>query len=141
MYTHPLFSGLVQDESGRIVDTVVINGEANYVVDDAGFHRHIPSIDVDRQVFSHLVDQMKGHEDIIVEQASKMLNQDNLFSRAVLINQLKNLDKQFDTLIETGIPESSRQYLGMMGFKITINHHGEVLNVEQPGQIIPPEEE
>ncbi len=141
MYTHPLFSGLILDENGKNVDTVTINGEAFYVVDDSGFHRHVPSIDVDRQVFSQLVDQMKGHEDMIIDQAAKMLDQDNLFSRAVLMNQLQNMDKQFDTLIETGIPESSRQYLGMMGFRITINLHGEVINVEQPGRIIPPEEE
>jgi hypothetical protein len=28
-----------------------------------------------------------------------------------------------------------RAYLGMMGFKIIINFHGEVLRVEQPGAI------
>lgn len=141
MYTHPLFSGLIKDETGKTVDTVTINSEAFYVVDDTGFLRHIPSIDVDRQVFSFLVEQMKGHEDIIIDQAAKMLDQDNLFSRAVLVNQLQNIDKQFDLLIETGIPETTRQYLGMMGFNITINLHGDVLNVEQPGQISPPEEE
>ncbi len=141
MYTHPLFSGLILDEAGKTVDTVSINGEPFYVVDDAGFHRHIPALEVDRQVFTYLVDQMHGHEDIIIEQAAKMLDQDNIFSRAVLMNQLQNMDKQFESLTETGIPKSSRQYLGMMGFKVTINYHGEVLNVEQPGSTLPPEEE
>ena len=32
-------------------------------------------------------------------------------------------------------PEDVRAYLGMMGFKIIINMHGEVLKVEQPGAI------
>lgn len=140
MYLHPLFSGLIIDENGKTVQTVSINDEPFYVVDDSGFHRHIPAIDVDRQVFNMLMDQIRGHEDVIIEQAAKMLDQDNIFSRAILMNQVKNMDKQFDSLIETGIPESTRQYLGMMGFKVTINIHGEVLNVEQPGQIEPPDE-
>ncbi len=141
MYTHPLFSGLIIDEYGKPVDTVSVSGEPFYVVDDFGFRRHIPSIDVDKQVFSALMEQIRGHEDVIIEQASKMLDQDNLFSRAILLNQLQNMDKQFDSLVESGIPESTRQYLGMMGFKVTINIHGEVLNVDQPGQLPPPEEE
>jgi hypothetical protein len=140
MYTHPLFSGLINDEYGKPVQTVSINGEPFYVVDDSGFHRHIPALDVDKQVFNTLMEQIRGHEDVIIEQASKMLDQDNLFSRAILMNQLQNMDKQFDSLIETGIPESTRQYLGMMGFKVTINLHGEVIDVEQPGQILPPDE-
>jgi hypothetical protein len=141
MYTHPLFSGLIIDEYGKPVETVSINGEPFYVVDDTGFHRHIPAHDVDKQVFNTLMEQIRGHEDVIIEQASKMLDQDNLFSRAILLNQLQNMDKQFDSMTETGIPESTRQYLGMMGFKVTINLHGEVINVEQPGQILPPDEE
>ncbi len=52
MYTHPLFSGLILDEYGHIVDTVSINDEPFYVVDDAGFRRHIPAADVDKQVFN-----------------------------------------------------------------------------------------
>lgn len=141
MYSHPLFSGLIMDEAGHTVETVSINGEPFYVVDDAGFRRHIPAHDVDKQVFNHLMEQIRGHEDIIIEQAAKMLDQDNIFSRAILLNQLQNMDKQFESMTETGIPESSRQYLGMMGFRVTINIHGEVIDVEQPGQIIPPEDE
>jgi hypothetical protein len=33
----------------------------------------------------------------------------------------------------TGIPEEVRAYLGMMGFRIRINLHGEVLEIDQPG--------
>jgi hypothetical protein len=38
-------------------------------------------------------------------------------------------------LFEVGIPEESRAYLGMIGFRITINVHGDVVNIEQPGVI------
>jgi hypothetical protein len=141
MYTHALFSGLVFDENENPVETVSIGGDPFYVVNDAGFHRHIPAIDVDKQIFSYLAEQIRGNEDVVIDQATKMMGQDDIFARAILMNQLQNIDKQFDALASTGIPETGRQYLGMMGFRVTINLHGEVLKIEQPGQIIPPEEE
>jgi len=36
-------------------------------------------------------------------------------------------------LMQMGIPDDMRAYLGMIGFKIVINVHGEVVRVEQPG--------
>ena len=74
---------------------------------------------------------------MISEQAAKMLGQDDIFSVAMLAQQLKQMKDQFDMIIQTGIPEESRAYLGMLGFKIRINYHGEVLEVEQPGMIDP----
>jgi hypothetical protein len=52
---------------------------------------------------------------------------------AIIQNQLKNIAQQFETLLQTGIPEDGRTYLGMMGFKIVVNVHGEVVKVDQPG--------
>ncbi|MCK6539728.1 MAG: hypothetical protein L6Q26_06685 [Anaerolineales bacterium] len=103
------------------------------MVNDAGFRRHIPSEQVDRQVLKQIADLMKGSEGIISEQTAKMLGQEDVFTKAAIEQQLKNIDKQFDQLMKTGIPEDARAYLGMMGFKVIINVHGEVLNVDQPG--------
>jgi hypothetical protein len=64
-----------------------------------------------------------------------MLGQDDIFSKAMIEQQLKNIDKQFDALMQAGIPEEGRAYLGMLGFKVVINVHGEVIRVEQPGAI------
>jgi hypothetical protein len=61
-----------------------------------------------------------------------MIGQDDIFSRAIIMNQLKNLDKQFENLMSTGIPEEGRAYLGMMGFRVVINIHGEVVRFDQP---------
>ena len=72
---------------------------------------------------------------MIAEQAAKMLGQDDPFSKAMLEKQLKNIDQQLDSVLDTGIPEEGRAYMGMMGFRIRINVHGEVLAVEQPGSI------
>jgi hypothetical protein len=129
----PLFAGLVIDESGRAAETAYVGDEPCYVVDDNGFRRHIPSEQVDRQVLAHIADLMKGSEDLISEQTAKMLGQEDVFTKAAIEQQLKNMDKQFDQLMQVGIPEDMRAYLGMTGFKIIINLHGEVIKVEQPG--------
>jgi hypothetical protein len=128
-----IFAGLVFDDNQRPVSVSYVGGEPCYVVDDAGFHRHIPSEQVDRQVFQFMGNQIQGHEDVLSEQTAKMLGQDDIFSRAMIQNQLKNIDQQFEALLETGIPENGRAYLGMMGFQIIINMHGEVVEVKQPG--------
>ena len=135
MPAKPLFTGLVYDDNDQVVEITTVGTESCYVVDDAGFKRHIPSEQVDRQVLNKFRELIEGHEEIIGEQALKMLGQDDIFSRAIYIEQLKNLDKQFDQLLETGYPEEIRTYMGMTGFKVIINHHGEVLEVEQPGLI------
>jgi len=133
MPRQPLFAGLVLDEFGNIAETALIGDEPCYVVDDAGFRRHIPSEQVDRQVLGQIAELMKGSEEYLSEQTAKMLGQEDIFSKAMIEQQLKNIDKQFDQLMQVGIPEDMRAYLGMTGFKIIINVHGEVIRVEQPG--------
>ncbi|HDD56195.1 MAG: hypothetical protein DRI65_00710 [Chloroflexota bacterium] len=135
MSSKPLFAGLVFDENDQLVETTTIGDESCYVVDDYGFRRHIPSEQVDRQVLNLLGEQIEGHEEVLSEQAAKMLGQDDIFSRAIFLEQFKNIDRQFDQLIQEGLPEEGRAYMGMTGFKIIINHHGDVLEVEQPGLI------
>jgi hypothetical protein len=135
MPKQPIFAGLVIDEADRPVDVAYVGDEPCYVVDDQGFRRHIPSEQVDRQIFEAMMEQVRGHEDLITDQTAKMLGQDDIFSRALIANQLKNMDQQFEALLQTGIPENGRAYLGMMGFRVVINVHGEVVRVDQPGAI------
>ena len=137
MTSQAVFAGLITDEYDQAVEVVNIGDEPCYVVNDAGFRRHIPSEQVDRQVFESMVEMIAGHEEVISEQAAKMLGQDDIFSMALIASQLKNIDQQFDNLIQRGIPEEARAYMGMMGFRIRINVHGEVLEIEQPGAIDP----
>ena len=135
MPRQPLFAGLVFDELGNPAESALVGDEPCYVVDDAGFRCHIPSENVDRQVLTELADLMKGSEEFISEQTAKMLGQEDVFTKAAIQQQLKNLDKQFDQVLQAGIPEDMRAYLGMMGFKIIIDVHGEVLKIEQAGAI------
>jgi hypothetical protein len=135
MPRQPLFAGLVFDEFNHPAESAMVGDEPHYVVDDAGFRRHIPSAQVDRQVLDQMAEMMKGSEDLLSEQAAKMLGQEDVFTVAAIQQQLKNMDKQFDQLLQAGLPEDMRAYLGMMGFKIIINVHGEVIKMEQPGTI------
>lgn len=133
MPRQPLFAGLVLDEFGNIAESALVGDEPCYVVNDYGFRRHIPAEQVDKQVLGQIAELMKGSEGLISEQTAKMLGQEDVFTKAAIEQQLKNIDKQFDQLIQAGIPEDMRAYMGMMGFKIIINLHGDVIKIDQPG--------
>jgi hypothetical protein len=132
-----VFEGLIVDENDNLVEVAYVGEDACYVINDAGFHRHIDAEYVDRQVLTYLKESIDGHENIISEEAAKFLGQDDIFSIAAITNQIKNIDKQMGILLNTGIPEEARSYLGMIGFRIRINIHGEVIEIEQPGMIEP----
>ena len=45
-----------------------------------------------------------------------------------------------DKLLQQGLPRGVRQWLGMLGFRIIVNHHGEIVEMSQP-EIIDPDEQ
>jgi hypothetical protein len=140
MPKQPVFAGLIFDENGNPAETAFVGDDPCYVVNDAGFRRHIPAEQVDLQVLKAMQEMIQGNEDLLSEQAAKMLGQDDPFSRAMIETQLKQMDQQFERLMETGIPEETRAYIGMTGFRITIDVHGEIINIEQPGMVDPGDE-
>ena len=133
MTRQSLFAGLIFAELDRPAGTAYVGDEPCYVLDDAGFRRHIPSEQVDRQVLDQIKALIQGNEDLLSEQTAKMIGSEDPFSKAIIANQLKNIDQQFEQLFQLGIPEDMRAYLGMTGFKVVIDYHGQVLRVEQPG--------
>jgi hypothetical protein len=130
-----LFHGLVFDESDHPLEVGQIGAEPAYVINDSGFRRHIPSEQIDRHVLDEMKKLIEGNENLISEQAAKMMGAEDLFSKAMIENQLKNIDRQFDLLFEVGIPEDMRAYLGMIGFKVIVDYHGEVVEVRQAGAV------
>ncbi len=141
MLKKAVFEGLVFDEYGNPVETGWIGSEPCYIVDDQGFRRHIAAEEIDRQVWKLFQSQIEGNEDLLSEKAAQMMGQDDIFTMAAIQNQLKNMDEHFDMLAEVGIPEESRAYLGMMGFRIIISIHGDVIEIVQPGGVGGPDEE
>lgn len=112
---------------------VHIGGEAFYVVDDDGFRRHVESEHVDRQVLREFAHMIEGHEEIISEGAMRMLGQEDIFTKAMIERSLSQMEDNFDQILQSGLPEQARMSLGMMGFRVVIDVHGEVVRVDQPG--------
>lgn len=125
-----LFAGLVYDENDNLVETTVVGQETFYVVDDDGFLRHVESEHVDRQVLHVFVEQLHENKDLAIEQALRMIGQDDLLTKAALDAQMRNVS--VDQILEQGIPEQARQMMGMVGFRVVINVHGELVRLDQP---------
>jgi hypothetical protein len=71
----------------------------------------------------------------------KMLGQEDIFTKAAIESSLKNIDAQFDILLAQGLPDEVRAWLGLSGFRVIVDVHGNVVRVEQPaGPEEPPEE-
>ncbi len=141
MSRRALFEGLVVDTEGQPVGVGTVGDEAQYVVEEAGFKFHVPAEQVDRQVLGLLREQIVANKEAVTEGAMRMIGQDDLFTKAMIDSSLNNMDDHFSRLIEQGLPESARAYLGMLGFRIVLNYHGEVVRFDQPGTDAGPEEE
>lgn len=140
MSRHALFQGLVVDTQGQPVEVAEVGGESQYVILDSGFRFHVPAEQVDREVLGQLREQIAANKEAVTEGTMKMLGQEDLFTKAMIDSSLKNMDEHFTRLIEQGLPTEARAYLGMLGFRIVLNYHGEVVGLEQPGFAGPEEE-
>jgi hypothetical protein len=130
----PLFTGLVFSEDDRQLSTAQVGGEWCYILEDAGFQRHIRSRPVDESILRWLWDQIRGHERELAEQAAHLTGQEDIFSRAVLQKNLEHPEAQMDKIFEVGLPENTRLWMGMMGFRAVVDYHGELIRVDQPSR-------
>jgi hypothetical protein len=130
----PLFSGLVFLEDGRRLETSVVGDDAFYVLDDGGFRRHMRARDIDAEVLRQIWGLMKGHEREVADQAARMTGQEDIFSRAVIQQHLQHPEEQIDQILEQQMPEDVRLWLGMMGLRIIVDYHGEVVRIDQPAR-------
>ncbi len=130
MARQAMFDGLVYDEVDNLLTTAVIGGEAQYVFDDDGFRRHIDADAVDRQVVAFFLSQLQENKELAVEQALKMLGSDDLLTKAAVDASLRNIN--MDQIMAQGVPAQARDMLGMLGFRVVVNVHGEVVRLEQP---------
>lgn len=128
MSSKAVFEGLVLDQAGQPLQVATVGGEAQYVIDDQGFRRHIDAASIDRQVIQVFQEQVEANKQIVEETLMKMIGSDDLFTKAALDVSIKNMDKA----IERGIPDDARLWLGMMGFRIVVNVHGEIVRLDMP---------
>ncbi|MDP7645002.1 MAG: hypothetical protein QGG60_09925 [Anaerolineales bacterium] len=137
---HALFQGLIVNEADEPAGVAHIGEEAHYVINDVGFKRHVAAEAIDRAVLRDLRAQITQHQELVSDSTLKMLGQDDLFTKAMIDSSLKNIDAHMDQLLQQGLPSGARQWLGMLGFRIVVNHHGEVLKLNQPGIAAPDDE-
>lgn len=129
MSNKALFAGLVIDEQGNPLEATYLGDEAQYVLDDNGFLRHIDAEAVDRQVLTHLQAQIEANKEAVEQGLMKMMGSEDIFTKAAIDKSIQNMDQ----VLKQGIPDDARQMLGMMGFRVVVNYHGEVLRIDQPG--------
>jgi hypothetical protein len=103
------------------VETAVVGvRHVQYVVDDAGFQRHIEADQVDRQVLSVFLQQLEANKEMAVEQALlNMMGKDDLFTKAAIDAQLQQRRHGPDHCPGHS-PAQARDMLGMLGFA---HHH------------------
>jgi len=102
----------------------------NYVVEDDGFRRHVESEGVDRQVIELLREQFLAHRELATEAMLQMMGKDDLFTKAMIDASIQNMDK----VLAQGLPDGARAWLGMLGFRVIVNTHGDVVRLDMPEQ-------
>ena len=124
------FEGLVVSEDGEPVSVVRLGNDTYYVVDDSGFLRHVDARDVDRVVLEQFVSQLGAHREEASVAMLRMIGQEDLFTKAMVDSTLRNID--VEQLLEHQLPADVRQWLGVVGFRVVIDRHGEIVRMDMP---------
>jgi hypothetical protein len=127
-----LFAGLVFNQEGEPANVTTVGGEPFYVILDAGFRRHVEAEIIDRQVLMWLHEQILSNQELVTEGTMSLLGQDDLFTKAMIEASIQDLDKQVEQLMGQGLPEGVQAWLGMLGFRVVVNVHGEVIEIDAP---------
>jgi hypothetical protein len=130
-----LFEGLVFSEEGEPVSIDQVGGQPFYVVPDADFRRYVEAETIDRQVLEWLYEQILSNQEAVTEGMMSMLGQEDLFTKAMIDASIQDMDQQMERLMASGLPEGVQAWLGMLGFRIVVNLHGEVLEIDAPSAV------
>lgn len=133
--TVPVFAGLIWDTEGKPVEVRYVGTEPYYVVDDDGFLRHIPAAQIDRQILEAFKEQALKHRDAVVEGTLKWLGRDDLFTKAAVEASLQQMDQNIAQVLQLGLPDDARTLLGLIGFRVIVDMHGEIVDIRNPGAV------
>ena len=132
-----LFANLVFNQEDEPAEVVYLEGEPFYIILDAGFRRHVEASYIDRQIVGQIREQVLSQRELVTEGILKMMDQDDLFTKAMVDMSIEQMEER---LIEQGIPDEARAWLGMLGFKAVVDHHGDVVRLDLPTQEMPLDE-
>ena len=130
MRNQAVFEGLVFDESARALTVAYVGDAPCYVLEDGGFKRHLDAEQIDRQVIALFQEQALAHREILTEKMMELIGKDDLFTKVLIDDSLGKMDK----ILQTGLPEDARDMLGMVGMRIVVDVHGEIVEVKMPAQ-------
>ena len=136
-HTQAVFANLIYDENDEPVENTFIGLEPHYIIMDGDFKRHVAAKVIDSQVIDWLQEQVAANKSLVSENIMGLLGKDDLFTKAMIDSSIEHMD---EAMAQQGLPEDARMMLGMMGFKIIVNIHGEVVNLEMPAQELPGDE-
>ncbi len=125
-----LFDGLVFNEAGEPAQVAYIGGVAHYAVPDDGFLRHVAARSVDDAVLDRLQEQVSSVQDELVAAVLTMLGKEDIFTKAALEASVRNLKDN----VRQSEPQQWAPMLRLMGFRIVVNVHGEVVEIIYPEQ-------
>lgn len=127
-----MFEGLVVDEGGRIAEVGFVGENACYIVYDDDFKRFVDAAQVDRQVLRFMREQMDDNRQAAVSALLEMMGKDDLFTKAAVESTIDHMEEA----VGQPIPQEARQWLGMLGFRVVIDYHGDVVDIELPAGAI-----
>jgi hypothetical protein len=130
-----LFEGLVFNEVDEPATVDRVGGEPFYVVLDMDFRRYVEAEVIDRQVLKWLHEQIASNQELVTQGTMSMLGRDDLFTKAMIDASIQDLEKHIEGLMRQGLPEEVRSWLGLLGFRIVVNVHGEVVEIDAPAAI------
>ena len=123
-----MFEGLVVDDNGRVAEVDFVGANACYVVFDEDFKRYVDAAQVDRQVLRFMREQMDDNRQMAVGALLDMMGKDDIFTKAAVESTIDHMEDA----VGQPIPADARQWLGMLGFRITIDFHGDVVDIQLP---------
>ncbi len=135
MCAQAAFTGLVQDARGQAVEVKRVGGNECYVVREDDFDWHIEASRVDATVWQYLQEQFSRIKGDILPQALEAMGQGDPFTLAAIESAIDNMGK----VDAVQLPPEQKEMLALVGFRIVINYHGDVLEVVMPEQGIDPD--
>ena len=130
-----LFEGLVFNDEGEPAAVDRVGGEPFYVVLDADFRRYVEAGVIDHQVLEWLREQILENQELVTQGTLSFLGQDDLFTKAMIDASIQDLDKRMEELVQHGLPEEMRAWLGMLGFRVIVDVHGDVIELDAPSLV------
>jgi hypothetical protein len=79
-------------------------------------------------VLRFMREQVDDNRQIAVSTMLDMMGKDDLFTKAAVESSIDHMEDA----VGQPIPEDARQWLGMLGFRVVVDFHGDVVDIQLP---------